>query len=164
MKNVMRLPAGALCFSFGLLLSGCANLWHDNPADNRSNPDHYSYHDVSKRPTRLDEKFVRQGTHQSLSAVNAIRPEMTRQQVTDLLGEPVYQDNNGTQWEYDINLQLPDSENRIICQYKVIFDSSTQRVKTGVWRRQQCQDLAKTVTASTETAPQLKKTFFTTTP
>ncbi|MBS0911110.1 outer membrane protein assembly factor BamE [Tatumella sp. JGM118] len=160
MKNVMRLPAGALCFSFGLLLSGCANLWHDNPVDNRSNPDHYSYHDVSKRPTRLDEKFVRQGTQQQLSAVGAIRPEMTREQVTALLGKPLYQDDSGTQWEYDINLQLPQSENHIICQYKVIFDSITQRVKTGVWRRQQCLDLAKNVASTKETAPPSKNTLF----
>lgn len=141
MNWLIRMTA---CLCLGLLLNGCTDLWHSNPVDNRSNPEHYRYHDVSKRPTSLDENFARQGRTLSLSDINSVKLGMSTEQVKALLGSPRYQDDSALQWEYDVNLKLPESENNIICQYKVIFDPKNKDVSATNWRRQQCMDLAKT--------------------
>lgn len=161
MNSMKKLSSRGTFLVASLLLSGCANSWHSNPVDNVSNPAHYSYQDVSIRPASLDEKFVRQGSHQQAESVKEIKPGMSQTQVTSLLGSPAVQDHSGGQWEYDIKMQLPDSQNYIICQYKVIFDRKTDQVSAVAWRRQQCLQL---VNRTPTPSPEVNKTtsFFTT--
>ena len=64
-------------------------------------------------------------------------------QVQALLGAPLTQasGSRGQEWDYNLKFRLPQSDNYLVCQYKVVFDEQ-QSVRESVWRRRQCQDLA----------------------
>ncbi|WP_323011989.1 hypothetical protein [Castellaniella sp.] len=53
---------------------------------------------------------------------------------------------SGSVWNYHIKLAMPESNNFLVCQYKVLFDAQEQ-VKEDIWRRHQCLDIIN------ETAP-----------
>ena len=75
-----------------------------------------------------------------LQVFNRIQPGLPASQVKALLGAPLTQTDGkqGEEWDYNFTLTLPNSSNdRLVCQYKVVFDDQ-QQVKEALWRRRQC--------------------------
>lgn len=69
--------------------------------------------------------------------------------VQTLIGKPLAQSNGprGTEWDYNFKFIMPRSEHYIVCQYKVVLNS-TQQVLETVWRRKQCLDIANAAAAA----------------
>lgn len=130
-----------------LAVAACAALpaaAHDNPVDTVSNPNKLSYTDVQVGRPELNPPFARDGElEQPARLSQAIKPGATQAQVQALLGAPLTQasGSRGQEWDYNLKFRLPQSDNYLVCQYKVVFDEQ-QTVRESVWRRRQCQDLA----------------------
>lgn len=86
----------------------------------------------------MDAHFARDGTPRSLAQVRRVARGQTKGQLVRLLGNPVAASADGG-WDFNIKLPLPQ-RNRLVCQYRVYFDSH-ERVRGTVWRRPQCADL-----------------------
>ena len=74
----------------------------------------------------------------------AVAAGLTAAQVQALPGPPLQQvaGPHGGEWDYHFKFRLPQSQNYLVCQYKVVLDDQAQAVREAVWRRQQCLDLA----------------------
>jgi outer membrane protein assembly factor BamE (lipoprotein component of BamABCDE complex) len=118
---------------------------HRNPVDTVSNPDRLEYDDVTARRPDFDEPFLRDGLVTDPALMARIGPGLDGAQVRAALGEPLReaQGRHGPEWDYNLKLPLPHAGNYMVCQYKVLFDAGSQRVRNTVWRRRQCQDIVK---------------------
>lgn len=142
MKMIRSTPLLALVAA-SVLLGGCAAR-HHNPVDAKSNPDQLRFNDVQATRTELGAPpFLREGVMDQPARLAQLKAGTPMAQVQSLLGQPLKQGNGprGTEWDYDLKFQLPQSQNFLVCQYKVVFDAQAQVVREAVWRRQQCQDL-----------------------
>lgn len=86
--------------------------------------------------------FKRDGALSDPSVLKQVAPGLPAADVTRILGRPLAQaaGSRGPEWDYNLTLRMPASENYLVCQYKVVFDEAP-RVKDTVWRRRQCQDI-----------------------
>lgn len=135
-------------FSVALLVVGfvsasyAAAAGQSNPVDRVSNTKALDYADVEVTPKEMSPPFVRQGLVVEPQRLERIRPGLSQAEVRSLLGDPL---NNGRArgqaWDYDIRLRMPQSQNYLVCQYKVVFDGR-QLVRDTVWRRRQCEQIA----------------------
>lgn len=110
-----------------------------NPVDRVSNPTARDYTDVEISPQDMSPSFVRDGVVAEPQLFSTIRAGLAQSEVRARLGEPLQM--RGRAWDYNFQLKMPDSENYLVCQYKVMFDRS-QFVQNTVWRRRQCQRIA----------------------
>ena len=110
-----------------------------NPIDRVSNGGALEYSNVNVTPREMSPSFVRDGVVAEPQRFAAIAPGLEQAQVQALLGAPLRQ--QGREWEYSFKLKMEQSENFLVCQYKVVFDDG-QRVRETIWRRRQCQQLA----------------------
>lgn len=110
-----------------------------NPIDEESNPTAYNYRDVEIAPPDMNETFVRDGATIDPDLIFSVTPGLDHAIVQAKLGPPVRRQKN--EWDYNFRFKMPDSENFLICQYKIIFDGN-MLVRKTVWRRRQCQQLA----------------------
>lgn len=109
------------------------------PVDRVSNPGALDYGDVAIGPREMKEPFVRDGVVAEPRLFATIQAGLTQTQVRAMLGEPLQQ--KGSRWDYNFQFRLPQSQNFMVCQYKVVFDDQ-QLVRDTIWRRRQCQQLA----------------------
>lgn len=142
MTLIRSTPLFALLAS-SLLLSACVAVGHHNPVDEKSNPDKLDYTDVEARHPDFKEPFLRDGVVSYPAHFQQIVPGLKAEQVRQLLGQPLKegQGPRGQEWDYNFKFRMLQSQNYLVCQYKVVFDESLQAVREAVWRRQQCQDL-----------------------
>ena len=119
--------------------SGIAYAGQSNPVDRVSNPASRDYTDVNIGPRELHEPFVRDGVVAEPRLFATITPGLEQAQVQALLGAPLRR--KGREWDYNFQLKMQQSENYLVCQYKVVFDEY-QAVRNTVWRRRQCQQLS----------------------
>ena len=132
-------PCAALA---ALVLAGCAVGGHHNPIDPVSNAKQLDYTDVTARRPDFKELFLRDGVVTRPAQFDAIQVGLQQPQVRQLLGEPVQQKTGprGVEWDYNFKFRLPQSQNYLVCQYKVVFDDR-QVVSEAAWRRRQCLQL-----------------------
>jgi len=119
--------------------ASAADARQRNPIDKVSNPAARAYTDVDIAPAKMNPPFVRDGVVTEPQRFAAIAPSLDQAQVRTLLGAPIRQ--QGREWDYNFQLRMEQSENYLVCQYKVVFDDQN-RVRETVWRRRQCQQLA----------------------
>ena len=143
MKMIRTLTLGSTMWATALL-AGCVAIGHHNPVDPVSNPHALDYSDVYMRHPDFDEPFVRDGIVSEPQRLRAIQAGLTEAQGVAALGQPLQVQDGplGVEWDYDFKFLMPQSQNYLVCQYKVVFDDQ-QVVRDAVWRRRQCLDLVK---------------------
>ncbi len=139
MINTTTIVAASLVAVYAITTGGVAHA-QNNPVDRVSNPDAHSYTDVGIAPRDMNPPFVRDGFVIEPQRFVTITQGLEESQVQSLLGTP--QRRNGREWDYNVRIKMAQSDNFLICQYKVVFDEQ-QQVRETVWRRRQCQDLAR---------------------
>lgn len=134
----------SVAIATGIFITGCATGGNKNPVDIASNPSKLDYLDVIAKRPDFKEPFLRDGVRTPAQKFSQIAPGLPQAQVQNILGQPlqVNQGAKGTEWEYNFKFQLPQSENYLVCQYKVVFDTK-QLVQQASWRRKQCLDISK---------------------
>jgi len=137
-KTTSIAAAAVLAAACAMGVSGAAYGQH-NPIDEVSNAGALNYTNVTIAPRDMKEPFVRDGVVAEPQRFAAIVPGLEKAQVQALLGEPLRQ--QGREWDYNFQLKMEQSENFLVCQYKVVFDDQ-QRVRETIWRLRQCQQLA----------------------
>lgn len=139
MNKVTRAAASASLLAF--LFAGAAPVMaQSNPVDPVSNPKALNYDDVGVLPKEMNPPFVRRGQVIEPSQLDGIKPGATRDAVRATLGDPVRTDG-AVSWDYDVQFKMPESENYLVCQYKIVFGAD-ELVSEMVWRRRQCMELA----------------------
>lgn len=137
-----------LMAGFSLSSAGALAAGQSNPVDRVSNKNALEYADVEVRPDEMNPPFVRRGLVVDPQRLTQIRAGLSEAEVRSALGDPL---SNGRsrarEWDYDIKLKMPRSQNYLICQYKVVFDAQ-RAVSATVWRRRQCEQLAQSQPAS----------------
>lgn len=115
-----------------------------NPHDPLSNPQNLAFTDVQASRPDFKEPFLRDGVVSNPARLAEVKAGIAPAQVQTVLGQPLQQvvGSRGTEWDYNFKFLLPQSQNYLVCQYKVVFESGTQAVRETVWRRRQCQQLA----------------------
>lgn len=129
----------ALSIIAGVSALPLAATAHVNPVDPISNPQRKDFTNVSIQPRDMAAPFVRDGALTGPERFAPIRAGLPQADVQNLLGEPLTK--QGATWDYNFKFALPQSQNYLVCQYKVTFDQSAV-VSEATWRRRQCQDLA----------------------
>lgn len=120
------------------LAAGSAAAQEYNPVDTISNEPQLPYSEVGIAPRDMDAPFVRDGIVRDPSGFRALVAGLTEDQVEGLLGAALAK--NSRDWDYNFKFKMPQSDNYLVCQYKVRFDAN-KLVETSVWRRRQCQAL-----------------------
>lgn len=139
MRGTKPLIAAVLLAAGQTLCAGAAAS-QENPIDPVSNPASLDYEDVEASPSEMGPPFLREGLIADPQRLAAIRPGVSQAEVRSVLGEPLAV-RGSRDWDYDVKLMLPQSQNYLVCQYKVRFDDQ-QRVRETIWRRRQCERLA----------------------
>ena len=136
--SVMRVAAVLLA---GTVAAGVAHA-RSNPTDPVSNPEKLDYSDVNMTIPKYDEPFQRDGVVTRPETFKQITAGMKDSAVQALIGSPLNQTNGsqGVEWNYNFKFLMANSQNYLVCQYKVVFDAE-QQVKEAVWRRHQCLDI-----------------------
>lgn len=120
-------------------ITGCAT--RSNPVDSASNPQNLEFSNIDMEDSDYAPPYQRSGpVVEDLEVFNKIRPGVPAAQVKTLLGAPLTQTDGkqGEEWDYNFTLALPNANgDRLVCQYKVVFDDQ-QQVKEALWRRRQC--------------------------
>lgn len=113
------------------------------PYDKVSNPEDLSYWDVNAKRPDFAEPFLRDGVVAQPQQFQGVTAGLPASQVQALLGQPLdeTEGKRGEEWNYNFKFRLPDSENYLVCQYKVVYDDATETVAETVWRRRQCLNL-----------------------
>lgn len=111
--------------------------------DKVSNPENLSYWDVDAKRPDFAEPFLRDGVVAQPERFREVTAGLPAGQVQALLGQPLEQTEGkrGEEWNYNFKFRLPESENYLVCQYKVVYDDPTETVAETVWRRRQCLDI-----------------------
>lgn len=144
MSKTAKLIAASV-LTAGLCLSATAVSAQSNPIDRISNPNAINYIDVEVSPQEMSPPFVRRGLIHEPQRLTTIQPGVAADDVEVLLGEPLRKSGwLNRQWEYDVQFKMPQSDNYLVCQYKVLFDGD-KAVKETVWRRRQCEQIARGV-------------------
>lgn len=94
---------------------------------------------VSRSFPSMDATFSRPGFKRSVAQVAQVRIGSNKQQVVNAIGQPVSAYRDGS-WNFNIAFRLPQG-NRLVCQYRVYFDTA-ENVEGTLWRRPQCSNIA----------------------
>ena len=138
-KKTFFVTAAVLAAGIGFSASAAAN---NNPVDRVSNPEALDYSDVHISPQDMKAPFVRDGVVVEPQRFATIKPGLAQPQVHAMLGEPLRKNGvQGREWDYNFKFKMPQSQNYLVCQYKVVFDAQ-ELVRDGTWRRRQCQQMA----------------------
>ena len=93
---------------------------------------------VSRSYSSMDARPERLGTHLSVSQVRRVALGDSQRELVQTIGNPVSAYKDGS-WNFNLALPLPQ-RNRLVCQYRVFFDSE-KRVSGTIWRRPQCAEM-----------------------
>ena len=136
--NTLRLAA-LTTFAGAVLVTATAVAAHTNPVDEVSNPKKLDYQDVEARRPDFAAPFLRDGLIDQPQRLQQLRQGAALDQAVALLGQPLKK--SGKEWDYNLKFKMPDSENYMICQYKLVVDEGKNQVEDAVWRRKQCLDI-----------------------
>ncbi|NYT25608.1 hypothetical protein H0A73_18575 [Alcaligenaceae bacterium] len=126
----------------GLFTLGATVQAVANPIDPVSNPNRLNYSDILMDIPDYDEPFRRDGVMSRPQVFTQIAAGMPGAAVANLIGKPLTESAGprGTEWDYNFKFIMPQSENYMVCQYKVVLDAR-QQVLEAVWRRRQCLNI-----------------------
>jgi len=119
-----------------LLAAGCAQM--DNQESDAVDPS--SFDDIGVVFKDLQGGYYRQGGFVATKALSQLKSGSLRSDVLGALGDPISGKGNDDWWFYNINLPLGDSDDYLVCQYRVAFNSLDQ-VSEIMWRRPQCENI-----------------------
>ena len=141
--STMFQVAGSSCLGLALLALG-GGIALAAPPDPVSNPHKLEYRDATARRPDFQPPFLRDGVVVQPQRFKDVRSGLAAPQLQALLGQPVQRGSGlrGSEWDYNFKFRLPQSQNYLVCQYKVVMDSQGQTVREAYWRRKQCLDLA----------------------
>lgn len=114
-----------------------------NIVDAVSNPNQLDFDDVEMRNPDFAPTYKRDGVFLKPQLLQQVSKGTAASQVQTMLGQPekTSTSSQGVEWEYNVKLPLPDSNNTLVCQYKVVVDQAQAVVVDAVWRRHQCLDI-----------------------
>jgi outer membrane protein assembly factor BamE (lipoprotein component of BamABCDE complex) len=135
-KMTYFVAAAALATSLG---GAPAAALQSNPVDRVSNPAARDYDNIEVGAPEMGARFVRDGMVAQPQLFAAIRTGLPQGDVQTMLGDPLRARKRT--WDYNFQLKLPQSQNYLVCQYKILFDKQ-KLVQETIWRRRQCQQLA----------------------
>lgn len=140
--NTLRLAA-LTTFTGAMLVTATAVAAHTNPVDEVSNPKKLDYQDVEARRPDFAAPFLRDGVIDQPQRLQQLRQGAALDQAVALLGQPLKKGSgkNGSEWDYNLKFKMPDSENYLVCQYKLVVDEAKKQIEDAVWRRKQCLDI-----------------------
>ncbi|MEN5144554.1 outer membrane protein assembly factor BamE domain-containing protein [Brevundimonas diminuta] len=142
-----KLSAVISAMLLGLSLTAEPVWAQSNPVDRVSNPNALDYTDVEVSPREMNPPFVRHGLVVEPQRLASIKAGLSGSEVTAVLGEPLRKNGVRDEWDYDVKLKMPQSDNYLICQYKIVFGQQ-DLVSETVWRRRQCAQIASQQPAS----------------
>lgn len=131
---------GASVLLLATAFASTAQAGHRNPIDQQSNPQAKDFTDKHIAPSELARPFERDAVVTDPKIFANVTIGQAKDDVSAILGEALTQKKR--EWDYQFKFMLPNSENYLICQYKVRFDRDNL-VKSTAWRRRQCENLAK---------------------
>lgn len=112
-----------------------------NPVDKVSNPAAVAFDNAGIAARNMHAPFVRDGLVSDPSRFAAVKAGLTQAQVRSMLGEPLRRQGAGAKaWEYNFQIRMPQSQNYLVCQYKILFDEK-DLLSAAVWRRRQCAQI-----------------------
>jgi hypothetical protein len=137
---LMKYAGTAALLSAALVIGAVpSHAGHSNPVDQKTNPQAENFTDVHIAPRKLDDPFVRDAGVTDPQIFRGVTTGLAQDQLAQVIGQPVKKD--GRSWDYQFKFAMTNSQNFLICQYKVKFDRE-DRVESAIWRRQQCAALA----------------------
>ena len=141
LKN-LRLAALTV-FTGAVMAAATSVAAHTNPVDEISNPKKLDYQDVEARRPDFAEPFLRDGVIDQPQRLQQLRNGASVDQAVALLGQPLKKGagKGGSEWDYNLKFKMPDSENYMVCQYKLVVDEAKKQIEDAVWRRKQCMDI-----------------------
>lgn len=116
-----------------------------NPVDQQSNQQELRYDDVGIAPEDMKPIFVRDGIVRDPAGFRAVAVGLSEEEIEAMLGAPLTKAND--EWDFNFKFAMPQSDNYLVCQYKVRFDAE-KKVEAGVWRRRQCEALVNAAPAA----------------
>lgn len=141
---------GIALAALALALTACGNASHNVARDGRSAGEM-----VWPAPTDTTPMH-KGGTFPNLANLRQMRAGLNKQQVSDLIGYPHF--NEGIwgvrEWNYVFNFRKTGSDEVVLCQYKVLFDEN-KLARSFYWKPEACADLLKepVPAAAAEQAP-----------
>ena len=87
----------------------------------------------------LDSIVLKEGTFPNVEKLRKIGPEVTKDQLYDLLGRPHFREAHGAR-EWDYLFHFRKGNETVTCQYKVIFDEQ-YRGQAFHWAPASCADV-----------------------
>lgn len=138
--QLMKKAGMAALLSAALVVGAVpSHAGHTNPVDQQTNPQAENFTDVHIAPRKLDVPFVRDAGVTNPQIFRGVTNGLTPDALTQVIGQPVKKDRRS--WDYQFKFAMTNSQNFLVCQYKVKFDREN-RVQSAIWRRQQCAALA----------------------
>jgi outer membrane protein assembly factor BamE (lipoprotein component of BamABCDE complex) len=106
----------AAALSAAALMQGCGT---------RSQLSDDGMHDKLVFPTADSSSWTRTGTFPLVEALRKLKPGMTKDQVSALIGRPQYQEGffGVREWDYRVNVTNEAGAPQFVCQLKVLFNS-----------------------------------------
>lgn len=106
--------------------------------------------DLVAEPQQLPQ-ITLENVRNDVDRASKIQPGQTREDVLQLLGQPVARTRyeNREAWEYQLSLPLQDKRTAIVCQFMVVYSNATLNVEGAYWRRKQCADAVKPAPVAT---------------
>ena len=140
--NTLRLAA-LTTFTGAVLVTATSVAAHTNPIDEVSNPKKLDYQDVEARRPDFAEPFLRDGVIDQPQHLQQLRKGTSLDQAVAMLGQPLKKGSgkSGNEWDYNLKFKMPNSENYMVCQYKLVVDEGKKQIADTVWRRKQCLDI-----------------------
>ena len=82
------------------------------------------------------------GTFPSLANLRQVRAGLNKPQVSDLIGYPHFSEGlwGVREWNYVFNFRKTNSDEVMVCQYKVLFDQD-QLARSFYWKPESCADV-----------------------
>lgn len=130
-------------FTGAMISNATAELAHMNPVDEASNPNKLEYKDVEARRPDFSEPFLRDGIITQPQRLQQLKKGLPLEKALALLGQPIKRkiSKNSEELDYNLKFKMADSENYIVCQYKLVVDGNQKVIENTVWRRRQCMNM-----------------------
>src|SRR5687768_1949974 len=128
--------------SFAILLQGCATSVSRLSDDGN---DEIIFPNIEK------SAWIKEGTFPNVDNLRNVAPDMTKNQLYALLGNPHFTEGFGKvrEWDYIFNFRKNGSTEVDTCQYKIVYTTS-MKLRNTYWKPESCAEWL----ALTEAQPQ----------
>lgn len=132
-KNAFKLIGFSALFSALALLQACATSVSRLSADGKT--DEIIFPDIEK------SAWIKEGTFPNMDNLRHVAPNMTKNQLYALLGNPHFAEGFGKvrEWDYVFNFRQNGTTDSKICQYKIIY-TPEMRLQNTYWKPESCSN------------------------